>query len=279
MDIYSAHWRRNFTQLKKMTCYDRALAIPLWGISRRKGCIIQYQTRKAEIAPFPSRSKETLQDALFALSQWDLSLPSVAFAVESLTLPKAPKKRSYEKESALILDTDSLPNFPLQKYVKIKIGGDPIHDACRIVRLKNRYPDRVFQLDANRKWDLKKAALFLKNCPKEYFWYIEEPAFSFEELLQMAEHLPLPIAVDESLYEQPIEKIIQLPSLKAVVVKPSLYGGFSHIKKLQKQLPSKVELILSSLLESQVGLDCIEDTHFALGLHTPLGVGTKRFFA
>lgn len=268
----------------------------------RKGLLLQItntegKTVTAEVSPLPGYSHETIGEALeqlhilrrrllttwwtpSALSSLDhFSLcPSVRFGIESALhdlLTPHPIDETACKEYALLLGT---PQEILQRadeayeegyrQAKVKLGHldlETSHEIIHSVQDKFR-----LRLDFNRKWNLEKALSFSSSYPEDHFEYIEEPVSNPSDLT----HFPYPFALDETLREhRPLEPLLQMPLLKALIVKPTLHYPFTPLLKLGKKI------VLSSSFEGPVGIAQIKKLAIRLGLtDTHHGLDTLRYF-
>ena len=100
-------------------------------------------------------------------------------------------------------------------------------DLERVRRIARAVPNVRLRLDANRGWpraDVRTLLASLTHLPIEY---IEEPCAEAHALL--GEPLFVKIALDESLIElsrEEVARALQSPHLGAIVLKPTLLGGF-----------------------------------------------------
>lgn len=288
MDLHNLSKLWYLSELKKgsfsFEMYEKKLLKPLFGIKARKGCIISFQKKFfAEIAPLKGRSLESLEEAKEAFFQGDDTSPSTSFAVDSLYLQKENLPFHNPSYSDLLTGSEEemweLAEKSMNPFVKIKLASFSVKEAVSIIkRLKTRLQNKKLHLDFNQKWSLEKAIAFSSHFSPEDFWYLEEPTTSFSELSIYSRETAFPIAVDESLYQNPLQDLLSLKNLKTAIIKPTLFGGVEAISSLQKKLPKNVAIVLSSLLESKIGLLGIEKLHQKLALSTPLGLGTKPFF-
>jgi o-succinylbenzoate synthase len=146
------------------------------------------------------------------------------------------------------------------KTIKIKVGRDsPAEDIERINRAAGVLPPGVMiRLDANQQWDFQTAVTFAKgiNDNKAFIEYIEEP-FRFKNIRglgQFYQETGIPTALDETLQgKKPGD--LQIPEgLAAIVLKPSLLGGFGQIggfTDLARQ--HRLKPIISSCFEAGPG--------------------------
>jgi O-succinylbenzoate synthase len=132
--------------------------------------------------------------------------------------------------------------------------------------------DRIrLRIDVNRKWSFKESLQFFSAYTFEDFDYIEEPMDQIEKLMDF----PYPFALDETLQENQVESYVRLPHCSALVIKPTMIGGISAIKKYQR---FGKPLILSPCYESGVGIFHIAAIAKRLQLlDTHIGIDTYGF--
>ncbi len=228
----------------------------------REGLIIEKDGRFAEIAPLPSiiqRGQETLDEALNDLrtslqSGTPPNCPSVRFGLFCLQYP---------------LQNVHLPLCALGpregfSTIKLKVGHLPIQEA---IDQAKKYKHLKLRLDCNQAWSLAEALHFASHFSPADFDYLEEPLRSWDELIQFSHITKMPIALDES----DCNERLQIPTLKAVVVKPTCKGTIPH-------LAPHLQLILSSSFESGIGLLHIARIAQHINPTSPIGLDTTQFF-
>ncbi|KAG6654050.1 hypothetical protein CIPAW_05G119100 [Carya illinoinensis] len=120
--------------------------------------------------------------------------------------------------------------------IKLKVGrrGNPMHDAAVIQEVRKRVGSQIdLRADANRNWTLEEALQFgslIKDCDLQY---IEEPVQDENDIIKFCEESGLPVALDETIanfQENTLEKLGKYthPGIVAVVIKPSVIGGFEN---------------------------------------------------
>lgn len=238
-----------------MHLYNYKLALKSGG--HRLGLLLQNGPFWGEIAPLPGFSKETLEEArkeiLEVIEQKkEPVLPSVRFGWQCAHEP-------LQEVHVPLCALGAKEGFG---FAKLKLGQLGVNDAVDLVK---KYKDRYrLRLDFNRKWDLNKALEFVSFFQKSDFEYLEEPVNNFNDLLQFSTLTQFPIALDESLKTSDWQKV---PTLKAIVVKPTILGGIPDA-------PAGVALVLSSAYESGIGL-----LHIAKrGNKWPIGLDTIDAF-
>nr|XP_011462964.1 PREDICTED: protein PHYLLO, chloroplastic isoform X1 [Fragaria vesca subsp. vesca] len=147
--------------------------------------------------------------------------------------------------------------------VKIKVArsGSPLQDAAVIqaVRKKVGYHIKI-RADANRNWTYEEAIQFgslVKDCDLQY---IEEPVQFEEDIIKFCKESGLPVALDEtidSIGEHPLIKLSKYthPGIVAVVIKPSVVGGFENAAIIAQWAQQHQKMaVISAAFESSLGL-------------------------
>ena len=278
---------------------------PLPSFSRETlaaACAQLFSLRPALVDTLPVFKRQTSwQSALLhPLSAWDL-FPSVRFGLESAVCNLAAAEwgtpwRLHLAKSALAkvqlnaLLTGAREDIlrGVRSYVergysslKIKVGHHPVSDKIATVRQVSSLlpPGVTLRLDANRAWSLAVALEFahgVRNCPIDY---IEEPLREVAEMQAFIRGSALPAALDESLDLLGAGALPQ--GLRAIVIKPTLRGGFSGALRWAKTArQSGVAPVISSAFESAIGLRALAE--LASVIHDPgvaAGLDTGRWLA
>lgn len=258
----------------------------------------QGQKSLADLAPLPNWSRETLADALLEMetlkpkilqTNWtaknyleilkNLSLlPSVSFALESaLSSLLSPIPTAPVAASALLMGS---PKEILQEALrcqklgitsaKLKVSQLNFQEAKSLIdQLKNHFSLRI---DVNRAWKIQESLDFFSVFPLNTFDYVEEPFQTPKDLALF----PHPLAVDESFPDDlSLNDLESLPTLKAIIYKPTIQGGLERCRSLAKWAKERnLSLILSSAFESDLGIFQIASMAQRLSLKEPLGIGT-----
>lgn len=243
------------SQKLKLYRYSIPLNARNWKV--REGLILQSDVGFGEIAPLPGFSRETLAEALAETlsvlrTGKEPTLPSVRFGFACAQKPLR----------SVHLPLCALEPRPGFSTIKLKLGHLPLPEAIALVK---QHLGLHLRLDCNRAWTLNEALAFASHFKPTDFAYLEEPLRRFEDLVSFSHLTRFPIALDESISSD----WTQIPTLKALVVKPTLLGAIPLI-------PPHLDLILSSSYESGLGL-----LHIALlaqerNLTHPIGLDTYR---
>ncbi|KAL5160110.1 Protein PHYLLO, chloroplastic [Glycine soja] len=166
--------------------------------------------------------------------------------------------------------------------IKLKVarGGDPMHDAALIQEVRKKVGCQIIiRADANRTWTYEEAMKFsslVKDCNLQY---IEEPVQDEDDILKFCEESGLPIALDETIdniQENPMEKLAKFthPAIAAVVIKPSVVGGFENAALIAQWAHQMGKMaVVSAAFESSLSLSAY--TQFSSYLEL-LSLGTFK---
>lgn len=177
--------------------------------------------------------------------------------------------------SATVVDDDADAAAAVRagaRCLKIKIGDRSIDDdVARVRAIAAASPGATLRLDANRRWPREHVIANLARFGGLPIDFVEEPCPGAHALLR--EVLPLPIALDESLAELSTDEIfasLESPHLGALILKPTLLGGFAPCLALAAlaRLASK-PAIVTHTLESDLGrAACAELARVVNGRHS-----------
>lgn len=228
-----------------------------------------------EVSPLPYWSSESLEEVYATIDSYqkqglppthEIHFPSLQFAIEA-----ALYRLEFFKESSFPICSYHQKNA---KAMKLKLFHLPIQRAIAYCKtIKKKYPQTLLRLDVNETWSLQDAIEFTQHFSPHDFEYIEEPVSDLEELKKFIEQTHFPIALDEKLYKYSFKTLQTLPSIQALILKPTLLGGISICQNLQKIFDCP--FIFSSCYETEIGLANIHlFSRLFSPKNTPIGVGT-----
>jgi len=166
--------------------------------------------------------------------------------------------------------------------LKIKVGRDSLEEELKMIRaILRETPSAVkLRLDANRSWTPDQAQS-LEVLPAERIDYVEEPLQNLSGLEAFYRRTGLAIALDESLRTPEAERYLTFDGVKALVLKPTVLGGFSSVQKWAHLGQEKGKmLVLSDTFSSGIGVHTLG--FWAILLHLQKnahGLDTYRFLA
>lgn len=280
--------------------------MPLTTGQSRKGILInltddQGNSGWGDVAPLPKWSQETLEDSSKQLNQkrqeilkidWTAHncleeikklklLPSALFGLESALLSiLCPIYEHVVPTSALfmgspqeIMQQATLRHQEGYTSAKLKVSNLSFEEAAKIIhQLKDKFRLRI---DVNRAWKTADCLRFFEQFPLNTFDYVEEPFQNPHDLASF----PHPLAVDESFPQDlSLEQLETLPTLKALIYKPTIQGGMLGCLGLHEWTTKRgIELVLSSSFESDLGLAHVASIAHRLSLSAPVGIGTYYY--
>ena len=236
--------------------------------------LLHCDDRWSEITPLPGWNHETIAECLNALFTEDFDRhPSVAFAIDCLFIDCEPPIAPF---AALFSGTpDDILAQAQQattRHAKVKVGSLSLQDTLdTVIPLLNQ--GFSLRLDFNQQWTLSDALSLSQAFPENTFDYFEEPT---TELAAFAAETLQPIALDESM----LDGISwDLPHLKALVLKPSVWGNIGDCLELaQIAYQKNKQIVLSNAFRTKVGLSNLLTFSGLLKRPlAPLGLGTLSF--
>ena len=223
-------------------------ALPVAGGPIREGILIRLENSAGAVgwgdaAPLPGWSVETLEDVIATIHSGESEAP----APSSLVCAIEAARCSLEKYGRWRLTLDHLPLNALLdgsfqemleragsalargcRCFKIKVAGISPEDLPSLLRSISAlaHGQCRFRIDPNRAWEFDptlRVAEMLKEYPVDYF---EEPLRDFSMLPELIKICPVGIALDETLREISPSELPAFKGASALVLKPTLMGGF-----------------------------------------------------
>lgn len=292
--------------------YDLPFSRPFQGISSRKGLILKLTDEDGgvgfgEVAPFPGRSKESLDDVISALQKMSdnisdtVQYPSLAFGFETayLTLMSATKPSRINEAvisnactrlpiNALLYGDDehALHLFETAKAqgirtFKIKVGGRSVDDDVHFVRrVAELLPDGgQLRLDANGVWSVSEAISFSLGVQGFPIEYLEDPTSNYQDWKRISEAVSIPLAIDECWGQNFSFDFFELDFVNTIIIKPTLYGDIAGSLNLASTLVRLGKnIVFTSTFESDFA--CLVIAHLASTISPTLahGVYTPHLF-
>ncbi len=165
---------------------------------------------------------------------------------------------------------------------KLKVGRGSLSEDIETVRAVSETvgpEDCSLRLDANRAWDFGQAREFCDRVAGCSVEYIEEPLRDPEHLYKLSRYSSHPLALDETIREITPETLEAHKFAGAVVLKPSLQGGFTASARwIEAARTHNMTPVVSSSFESGLGLLGLAWLAAGCGLGTiPAGLDTWRW--
>jgi len=267
-----------------------------------------------DVSPLDNFSKENLQQITWAFEEFKISLikktnydkqdffnlikiyceeiPSLHFAIDIAFYDILSQRSSVSIAkylNASSLDVVKMSSFFIKgfqsknKYIKIKLLCKSIESDIQILeKVFGNYSSKtLFRIDFNRGYNLKDAIFMCDFLSQFKIEYIEEPLLKMEvnQLKKLKDKTNVKLAIDESIYSNNFQNLIQSGYIDYAILKPSIYGGVDKILDLNQNLIlNNVELVLSSSLENYIGNMAIINLASALKLRAAQGINNFIFY-
>ena len=272
-------------------------SLPVAGGGIREGILIRLENSVGAVgwgdaAPLPGWSFETLEDVIATIR----SGANEALATSSLMCAIEAARCSLERYGAWSSRRDHLPLNALLdgsfqemleragsaltrgcRCFKIKVAGISPEDLPSLLRSISAISHEQcrFRIDPNRAWEFDstlRVAEMLKEYPVDY---IEEPLRDFSMLPELIKICPVGIALDETLREISPSELPAFKGASALVLKPTLMGGFKICRDFaQAGEALGMDSVVSACYESGVGIYALGRFSLTLSCSAAAGLDT-----
>lgn len=165
--------------------------------------------------------------------------------------------------------------------IKIKLGVYPLEQELACLQRLDLPAGVELRLDANRAWSFEQALHAVEVCGRLPVESLEEPLRAPDPatLGRVQQAAAFPLALDESLVDIFAATPADVLPVKRLVLKPAVLGGPSAVMKLARcAQQAGIESVVTSALETSVGLWAAVHVAAALGTHLSHGLGTAAWF-
>ncbi|MDP2830290.1 MAG: o-succinylbenzoate synthase [Sulfuricellaceae bacterium] len=244
-----------------------------------------------------------LTQARESLKHADLP-PAAACAVETALLDLEARSRSLSL--ARLLNPDAADEVSCNAALG-ELGGEALDDAqmaleqgFRILKLKTGLldfrrelamldklaaalpPGAQLRLDANRAWDDRQARYVVDGLAGLPVEMLEEPlsAPSVEKIQALQASTKIPLALDESLPELGVERILASRAVLRLVLKPMVWGGLRGLLDIdQAARAAGLSCVVTTTVDSAVGVRAALHAAAALNNGLSHGLATSSWLA
>ena len=172
--------------------------------------------------------------------------------------------------------------------IKMKIGAIDFQTEVNVLKsIRNEFSPQDIELrvDANGAFQPSEAMEKLKILSDFGLHSIEQPIKpgQWQEMAQLCERTPLPIALDEELIgvfsAKKKKELLETVKPQYIILKPSFIGGYQgSLEWIDLANRQKIGWWITSALESNVGLNAIAQWTYTLNSKMPQGLGTGSLF-
>jgi o-succinylbenzoate synthase len=172
--------------------------------------------------------------------------------------------------------------------LKLKVGSHDFEKECDVLQyIRRKYfrENITIRLDANGAFKKEEALHKLKELARFDIHSIEQPIKpGQEELIELCQQSPIPIALDEELIgiSDSTAKKLLLETIKPqhVILKPTLHGGLQSCAEWIRISESLgIGWWITSALESNIGLNAIAQFAAQYQVKIPQGLGTGMIYS
>ena len=170
--------------------------------------------------------------------------------------------------------------------IKIKVGALKFESELQLIKEIRRdftHKDLEIRLDANGAFKINEALEKLERLNEFSIHSIEQPIKKnhWQEMAELCELSPIPIALDEELIGINLSKSELLDTIKPdyLILKPSLLGGFTECDNwISLAKENGIKWWATSALEGNVGLNAIAQWVYTKNSKLRQGLGTGMLF-
>lgn len=140
--------------------------------------------------------------------------------------------------------------------LKLKVGRNIFEeDLSLIQQIDDKFGNKIkLRIDINGNWNLDEAINNIKILEQFNIEYIEQPVKDFNDLIELAKLVKIPVAADECIrtYDDAI-KIIENENINFIVLKPTIrLGIFNTLRIIERSNKADVKVIISSAFETEI---------------------------
>ncbi|MBU0594058.1 MAG: o-succinylbenzoate synthase [Gammaproteobacteria bacterium] len=160
--------------------------------------------------------------------------------------------------------------------LKLKVGMAPVgHELALLRQLADDLPIGILlRLDANRAWNIADAQRFITGMAGLPLEMLEEPLAQpdLTDLATLQAQTEIPLALDESLPELGLERVLATIPVQRMVLKPMITGGLqAALKTAQGAHEAGMTCVVTTSVDSAVGT--LAALHLAAALNNGLHHG------
>ena len=258
-------------------------AVPLRSGGVRRGILVRLRDGWGDAAPLEGWSSESFEDLLEWIRRG--ANPADAPASMRCALETTNWTIRHDEVPVNALLTGSFGEIRSQaqraigggcECLKIKTTGLSFEEVPLLLESILQIGPCRFRLDANRNWSLSEVLRLadgLKGFPIEYF---EEPIADPLGLPDLIERSDVPIALDETLREIRPKDLANYEGAAALVLKPTLLGGFQICCEFAEAGAALgMRSVVSAAFESGVGIHALG--RFAASLESISAAGLDTY--
>jgi O-succinylbenzoate synthase len=205
---------------------------------------------------------------------------SVQWAIESALLDSNTKYLSdttinFQPLFSNIKALKELMTLPNHSIIKVKCGIFDLNDEIKVLKeLTHKHPSIKFRLDFNHRMPLEKSVKLCETL-NTHIDFVEDPGQKIADYKTFYEETGIYFAIE--CHEHNLESpLYHEKGLKALIYKPMLCSGLTHLKHLKQNSP-ELAIIISSCFESKIGLNNLAKCAALYSNEQVQGIGTASY--
>jgi len=228
-----------------------------------------FATIQRELTEFVCSPRQQIIDHYHSLS---------IFAIDMLNIEEGSNSKYIRTINTLYRKDISQEEILHFQSIKLKVGREgTTQDLNNIQDILNKNPNIRIRLDANCLWSYKDTSIFwnqiIQKNLQDSIEYIEDPTQDIENLNRIS---GVPLALD-TLFSISKKEELLVHNPVAIILKPTLQGGFFKVRKFQECVrEKKMQLVISSTFESSIGISALMKLSDPRTIH---GLGTLQYFS
>lgn len=249
-----------------------AMSVPLYSPEYISGCLetmrefliptlnkagdIQAESVASHLKPFlgAHMAKAALETALLDAQ---LKTSGISFATYlGANKTKVPCGVSVGIASSIEALVDEVTSYVEAGYKRIKLKIEPGWDIEPVRKIRELFPDKPLQVDANQAYSRKDSKL-LKQLDEFNLLLIEQPLDEHDILghAQLAKVMTTPVCLDESIISlAAAEDALELEATSIINIKPGRVGGYLESVKIHNYcLERSIPVWCGGMLETGIG--------------------------
>jgi o-succinylbenzoate synthase len=227
--------------------FDVALRVPVLGVVRRTGWLVEGPAGWGEWSPLPSwteTERYAAERSATEAAEHEFPAPSRERVAVNAMVPRV----APDEAARLALDSRCAT-------IKVKVGDD--RGVDRVAAVRSACGPRIrIRVDANGAWDLDTADRELRRLAAFDIELAEDPVARLEDLTMLRRRAPCPVAAETAIRSiDDAQRLRELGAADVIVLKPQRLGGVRAA--LDAAGAARVPAIASSALETSVGLAAV----------------------
>jgi len=166
--------------------------------------------------------------------------------------------------------------------LKLKLDArDPAAAARRAAAVREAVgPTVALRADGNAAWSLSDAIALLRALEPFDLEYVEQPVATLADLAALRRAVAVPLAADESVSgADAVARLAALAAVDVIVLKPALLGPRQTLAAAAAARAAGLAVVITSTLDSGVGIAAAAHLAAALGIDRPCGLATAALLA